>query len=295
VNPAAFEYHRPATLDEAIGLLGHYGEDARPLAGGQSLLPILKLRLLEPVALIDLSRIPALSGVQQRGEELVMGAMTTHYSVLSSPVVQRFAPLLAEAAAVIGDPQVRNRGTLGGALAHADPGADMEAAVLAAGARISITGPSGTRVIPAEELFVDLMTTSLKPGELLTDIAVPVLRPGQGGAYEKFPNPASRFALVGVAAQVTLEGDRITDARSALTGAAPTPQRLPAVEAALIGKAVDAIDGAAAEAATGWEANDDLHASADYRRHLARVLTARALKRAVAVARGEAKAHFGVM
>ena len=295
MNPANFEYHRPGTLDEAIGLLGRYGEDARPLAGGQSLLPIMKLRLLEPVALVDLSRIPALSGVGQEGEELVLGAMTTHYTVLSSPAVKRFAPLLAEAAAVIGDPQVRNRGTLGGALAHADPGADMEAAVLACGARVSVAGPSGTRAIPAEELFVDLMTTSLKPDELLTNIAVPVQRPGQGGAYEKFPNPASRFALVGVAAQVTVEGDRITEARVALTGAAPTPQRLPAVEAALIGKAADAIDAAAAEAAMGWEANDDLHASADYRRHLAKVLTARALKRAVAVARGESEPRFGVM
>jgi carbon-monoxide dehydrogenase medium subunit len=295
MNPAAFEYHRPATLDEAVGLLGRYGEDARPLAGGQSLLPILKLRLLEPVALIDLGRIPSLSGVEQEGEELVLGAMTTHYSVLSSPVVQRFAPLLAEAAAVIGDPQVRNRGTLGGALAHADPGADMEAAVLAAGARVSVAGPSGTRIIPVEELFVDLMTTSLKPDELLTEITVPVQQSSQGGAYEKFPNPASRFALVGVAAQVTVEGDRITEARVALTGAAPTPQRLPAVESALIGKAVDAIDAAASEAAMGWDANDDLHASADYRRHLARVLTARALKRAVAVARGEAQPRFGVI
>jgi carbon-monoxide dehydrogenase medium subunit len=295
MNPAAFEYHRPATLDEAIGLLGRYGEDARPVAGGQSLLPMMKLRLLEPVALIDLGRITAMSGVGQEGDELVLGVMTTHYSVLSSPVVQQFAPLLAEAAAVIGDAQVRNRGTLGGALAHADPGADMEAAVLAAGARVSIAGPSGTRVIPVDELFVDLLTTSLKPDELLTDVAVPVQRPGQGGAYEKFPNPASRFALVGVAAQVTVEDDRIREARVALTGAAPTPQRLPAVESALAGKAIDAIDAAAAEAATGWEANDDLHASADYRRHLARVLTARAVKRAVAVARGDAEPRFGVM
>jgi carbon-monoxide dehydrogenase medium subunit len=295
MNPAVFDYHRPATVDEAIGLLGRYGEDARPLAGGQSLLPMMKLRLLEPTALVDLSRIPTLSGIRAEGDDLVLGAMTTHYQALSSPVVQRLAPLIAEAAALIGDPQVRNRGTLGGSLAHADPGADVEAAVLAGGARVCISGPSGSRVIPADELFVDLLTTSLAPGELLTDIVIPAQRPGQGAAYEKFPNPASRFALVGVAAQVTIDGDRITEARVALTGAAPSPQRLPAVEAALIGQAADAIGAASAEAAVGWDANDDLHASADYRRHLATVLTARALKRAVTAARRETEPRFGVL
>jgi carbon-monoxide dehydrogenase medium subunit len=189
---------------------------------------------------------------------------------------------------------VRNRGTLGGSLAHADPGADVEAAVLACEARVRISGPSGSRVIPADELFVDLLTTSLAPGELLTEVVVPVQRSGRGAAYEKFPNPASRFALVGVAAQVTIDGDRIAEARVALTGAAPSPQRLPSVEAALVGNTTDAIGAASEEAAIGWDANDDLHASADYRRHLARVLTGRALRRAVAVARREMEPRFGV-
>lgn len=295
MTPAVFDYYRPEAVDEAIALLGRYGEDARPLAGGQSLLPMLKLRLLEPAALVDLSRITALSGVRQEGEELVLGAMTTHYQLLSSPLVQRVAPLIAEAAALIGDPQVRNRGTLGGSLAHADPGADIEAAILASGARVSIAGRSGTRVIPADELFVGPLTTSLEPDELLIDVAMAVQRPGQGAAYEKFPNPASRFAVVGVAAQVTIADELISEARVALTGAAPTPQRLQAVEAALVRRTTDAIAAASAAAATGWEANDDIHGSADYRRHLATVLTARALKRAVAVARGEAPPRFGVM
>ncbi|MBI4497518.1 MAG: xanthine dehydrogenase family protein subunit M [Chloroflexi bacterium] len=290
---AAFDYRRPTTVQEAIALLQQYGDDAKLLAGGHSLLPVMKLRLAEPKVLIDLGRVRDLSGIRQDGNEVVLGAMTTHYDVLSSALLQRLCPLLAETAAHIGDPQVRNRGTIGGSLAHADPGADLPAALIALGATIRAVGPGGERTLAVQDLVVDMLTTSLQPNEVLVEVRTPALAAGQGGAYEKFPQPASRFALVGAAALVTVQGERITAARVGLTGAAPTPLRLPAVEAALTGQTAAAIPAAAAQAATGWEPNDDLHASGEYRQHLATVLVRRALERAVAVATGQAAPRFG--
>ncbi|MCX6024587.1 MAG: xanthine dehydrogenase family protein subunit M [Chloroflexi bacterium] len=293
--PAAFELKRPASVAEAVDLLRQYGDDAKLLAGGHSLLPLLKLRLAEPKVLIDLARVGELRGIREEGGELVIAAMTTHYEVLSSPLVQRLCPLLAETAAHIGDPQVRNRGAIGGSLAHADPGADLPAALLATGASVRAVGPNGARTIAASDLFVDMLTTSLAPDEVLTEVRVPVQTAGQGGAYEKFAQPASRFALVGAAALVTVQSGQITAARVALTGAAPCALRLSAVEAALIGETAAVIPAAAALAAVGWEPNEDMHAGAEYRRHLATVMVRRALERAVAVAQGQAQPVFGLL
>jgi carbon-monoxide dehydrogenase medium subunit len=292
--PAAFEYKRPSSVQEAVALLQEYGDEAKLLAGGHSLLPMLKLRLSEPKVLIDLGRIRDLQGIRQDGNEVVIGAMTTHYDVLSSPVLQRLAPLVPETARNIGDPQVRNRGTIGGSLSHCDPGADLPAAMLALGARMKAVGPGGERFINAEDFFVDMLTTSLEPGEVLTEVRVPVIGANQGSAYEKFPQPASRFALAGAAVLVTVQNGQITAARVGLTGAAPVALRLPAVEAALIGESPAIIPAAAEKAAEGWEPNSDIHASAEYRQHLAKVMVRRALEQAVAVAQGQAQNRFAL-
>lgn len=292
--PAEFEYKRPSSVKEALALLQEYGDEAKLLAGGHSLLPMLKLRLSEPKALIDLGRIAELQGIRQDGNEVVIGAMTTHYDVLSSPVLQRLAPLVSETAAHIGDPQVRNRGTIGGSLSHCDPGADLPAAMLATGAQIKAAGPNGERLIAAEDFFVDMLTTSLESGEMVVEIRVPVQAAGQGGAYEKFAQPASRFSLASAAALVTVQNGQITAARIGLSGAAPAAVRLPDVEAALVGESPAVIAAAAEKASEGWFPNSDIHASAEYRQHLAKVMVRRALERAVAVATGQAQPHFAL-
>ena len=292
---ATFEYHRPATLAETIGLLQRYGGEAKLLSGGHSLLPMMKLGLAEPPALIDVSNVPELTGIRRDGGDVVIGAATRHFQLLTSAIVQQGAPLLAEAASLVGDQQVRNRGTIGGSLSHSDPGADLPAAVLAAGGSVRVQGPGGSRTIAIDDLFVELMTTALSPDEVLVEVRVPTLTAGQGSAYEKFPQPASRFAIAGVAAVVTLSGDTITKASVALTGAGPKASRLTGVEQALAGQPVSAIAAASAHAAHGWEPNEDIHASGEYRQHLATVLTRRALDRAVAVARGQASNRFGLL
>ena len=292
--PAAFAYHRPASVPEAVALLQRYNGDAKLLSGGHSLLPILKLGLNEPAALIDLSQVAALRGVRLEGAELIIGAFTRHYDIATSALTQTHAPLLAEAAAVIGDPQVRNRGTIGGSLTHGYSGSDLPAAVLALGGTLHAVGPNGARTIAITDLFEDIMSTKLSPNEVLTELRVPVLTVGQGSAYEKFPQPASRFAVAGVAALVTLQDDRIITAAVGLTGASTIPLRLAAVEAALTAQPVSAIPAASTLAAEGWDANEDIHGSAEYRRHLATVMTRRALDRAVANARGERQERFGL-
>jgi carbon-monoxide dehydrogenase medium subunit len=277
--PASFEYHRATSVQHALDLLGAYGESARLLAGGHSLLPVMKLRFAAPGHLIDIGRIAGLSGVTDGGATITIGATTRHADVASSPVVKGKVPLLAEAASHIGDPLVRNMGTIGGSLAHADPGADLPAVMLATGATMVLTGKSGERRVPAEHFFVDVFQTALKSGEMLTAIEIPVAGAGAGSAYEKLPDPASGYAVVGIAALVTVTGGKVTTARVAMTGLGPRAMRLSAVENALTSGG--GVDAAAARAADGLVFVDDAAGSAAYKAHLAQVYVKRALTRAM--------------
>ena len=278
---SAFNYRRAASVDEALALLEQH-DDAALLAGGHSLIPALKLRLAAPGTLVDIGHLEELNYIRQQGGGVAIGAATTHHDVATSSVVAGQAPLLAQAAAVIGDPQVRNMGTIGGSLAHADPAADYPAAVLASGAHIVVRGAGGERVIEAGSFFLDLFLTSLQPGEIITEVRIPAQPAGAGACYVKFPHPASRFAVVGCAAVVAGSGGVCTEARVAFTGVANAAFRDAGVEAALAGKPLDgaAIDAAASMAAHGVEVLSDSFAGADYRRHLATVFAGRALRSA---------------
>ena len=281
--PADFAYERPGTLGEAISLLQQSDGEAKILAGGHSLLPMMKLRLVQPPLLVDISRIPDLMGIEEVDGALRIGAMITETELQDSPLVQRLCPLLAETAGYIGDPQVRNRGTIGGTLAHGDPGADMPAAFLALEGTVTVIGPNGERRIAATDLFVDMLTTALEPDEVLTSVQVPVLGPRTGSAYEKFANAASGYALAGAAAIVTLdENGACADLRVAITGVANKAARLTAVEDALRGQRLDdaVIAAAAEQAPEGLFLLSDLHADEDYRAQLAKVVTRRAVQRA---------------
>jgi len=272
--PASFDYKRPATVDEAVALLTEHGDDAKVLAGGHSLIPAMKLRLARPTVVVDIGRISNLNDIREAGNSIAIGAMTTHQQVASSTLLQDKCPLLPETASHIGDMQVRNMGTIGGSLAHADPAADYPAAILALEAEIDVVGPNGKRTIRAGEFFVDLLTTALAPNELIVEIRVPVTP--KTVAYAKTEQKASGFALAGVAAVISSSGIRV-----AITGVAPKAYRATGVEQALNGKTTaDAIATAAAHAADGVEPLSDIHASADYRAHLAQVNTRRALERA---------------
>jgi aerobic carbon-monoxide dehydrogenase medium subunit len=286
--PATFEYHRPASVEEAVGLLGKHRDDAKVLAGGHSLIPLMKLRLAQPKHVVDIGRIGALSGIREEGGAIVIGALTTHYTIESSAALKSKCPVLAEAGAMIGDPQVRNLGTMGGSLAHADPAADWPAVVLALGAELRAVGPKGARTIKADDFFKDLLTTALGPDEILTEIRVPVLARGTGAAYVKHPHPASRFAVVGVAAVLTMSGATCQKASVAVTGVGPKATRAKGVEAALGGKALDAqsIAAAAEKAADGIAISADLQGSEEYKAHLTRVYTRRALEAAASRAGG---------
>ena len=286
--PAPFEYFRPATIDEAIALLQTHGEDAKILAGGHSLIPAMKLRLAQPRYIVDIGRIRGMNHIRETAGRIVVGAMATHDSIERSALLREKCPLLPETAGHIGDVQVRNKGTIGGSLAHADPGADLPAVMLALDAQIVATSAKGSREIAAAGFFKDVFTTALEPDEVLTEIRVPVLGPATGSAYLKFPNPASRYAIAGVAAVLQVQGGSVASVGVALTGASGTVTRLTGVEQELHGRGFDAggLAKAAARAAEGWEPQQDLHASADYRRHLARVMTRRALDAAVARAQG---------
>ncbi len=277
--PARFEYHRPTSVAEALQLLQRL-PDARLLAGGHSLLPMMKLRLVTPAHLIDLGRIGDLRYIREDGGAVAVGALATHWMVESSALVRQKAPVLAEAAGRIGDVQVRNVGTVGGSLAHADPAADYPAAVLALEAELTAEGSTGSRTIPAAEFFTGMFTTALRPNEILVQVRVPALPAQTGGAYLKFAHPASGFAVVGVAAVVTLDGSgRCVRARIGITGVGPAAYRARAVEDALAGAVLDekTVAAAAAVAAEGVDVNEDVFASAQYRRHLAQVLTRRAV------------------
>jgi aerobic carbon-monoxide dehydrogenase medium subunit len=281
--PPAFDYVRPSTVDEAIAALGSGGEDAKVLAGGQSLIPLLRLRLAAPSTLVDVSRLEELRGIRLDGDAVVIGAATPHHEVLHSPVVAEHAPLLVKATATVADPAVRHRGTFGGSLAHADPAGDLPAVALAAGASFVIAGPSGRRTVAAADFFSDYLETVLGEDELLIEVRVP--EHGSWSAhYEKFNRVAQAWAVVGVAALVRRDGDSIAEARIGLTNMGSTPLRASATEQALVGAAVGngAIAQAAALAAEGTSPSSDLSAAADYRAHLARVLTRRAVEAALA-------------
>lgn len=277
--PAAFEYHRPASVSEALQLLQRLS-DAKLLAGGHSLLPMMKLRLTSPAHLIDLGRIEAMRYIRQDGQTLAIGALTTHWAIESSQLAHTTAPALAEAASRIGDVQVRNVGTIGGSLAHADPAADYPAAMLALDGQVVAESPRGRRTIPSVEFFTGIFTTALAPDEVLVEIRVPAISGRTGQTYLKFPHPASGFAVVGVAAVITRDGaGRCTRARVGITGVGPAAYRPTAVENQLTGAALDekSVAAASAHAADGVNVNEDLFASAEYRAHLARVFTKRAV------------------
>jgi carbon-monoxide dehydrogenase medium subunit len=279
--PAPFEYVKPSTVEEAIAALSEAGDDGKVLAGGQSLLPVLRLRLASPSVLVDLGGVPQLRGIRVDGDELVIGAMTTYAEVASSPVVAEHVPLLAETAAQVGDRQVRHLGTVGGSLAHADPAGDMPAVAAALDARFVIAGPSGERTVGAADFAVDFFTTALAPNEVLVAVRFPSYA-GWGMRYEKLHRTAQAWAIVGVAAAVQRQNGSIAQARVALTNMGPKAVRASAVEQALAGAdaSADAVKAASAQAAEGTSPPDDLSGSAEYRRHLATVLTARALSSA---------------
>jgi carbon-monoxide dehydrogenase medium subunit len=283
VIPASFDYVRPDSVDEAVRAIGEAGEDGKVLAGGQSLIPVLRLRLSYPSTLVDVGRIAELRGVREDGDALIIGAMTTHHDVVHDELVRRHAPILAQATRTIADPQVRHRGTFGGALAHADPAGDLPAVALALGCEFVAHGPGGERRIPAEEFFVDYLTTALSPDELLTAVRVPKLGAGWSSHYEKFNRVAQAWSIVGVAALVHRSDGSITEARIGLTNMGSTPLRARAAESALAGADAEAgaIGAAAQHAAEGTNPPSDLSGQADYREHLARVLTKRAVLAAV--------------
>jgi len=285
--PSTFEYVVPGSLAEATAFLAAHPDDAKILAGGHSLIPLMKLRLAAPAYLVDISNLPGLRGIQQSGSTLEIGAMTTHFDIESSRVVQEVLPILSDTAKIIGDVQVRNRGTIGGSLAHADPAADYPAPILALNAEIVVVGPSGQRTIKATDFFVDLLTTALQTGEVISSIRVPIPPSGSGANYQKFPHPASRYAIAGVAAVVRLNDDgTVASAAIGVTGAGTKAIRASAAEALLVGKKLDdsALAAAGAAAAEAIDPVGDIHASEEYRRHLVREFTARALKAAAAQA-----------
>jgi carbon-monoxide dehydrogenase medium subunit len=277
--PAAFEYVRPDSVADAVSALRDGGEDAKVLAGGQSLIPVLRLRLSYPTTVIDIGRIADLRGVHDDGDAIVIGAMTTHHDVMHDPLIAEHAPLIAQATATVADPQVRHRGTFGGALAHADPAGDLGAVALALGAQFEIAGSGGSRSVAAEDFFHDYLTTAIGEDEVLTSVRVPKLGAGWSSHYEKFNRVAQAWSIVAVAALVRRDNGSIAEARVGLTNMGSTPLRAAAVEQALAGAdaSSEAVAAAAEHAADGTSAPSDLSGKADYREHLARVLTKRAV------------------
>ncbi len=283
MNPAAFDYVRAESVDHAVSALAEHGDEAKVLAGGQSLLPLMRLRLATPEVVVDVGRLADLRGVREDGDALVIGALTTHYEVMNNELVRQHARLLAEATATLADPAVRHRGTFGGSLAHADPAGDLPAVALALDAELVAQGPNGRRSIPAREFFVDYLETALSPDELLVEVRVPKLGSGWGFQYQKLHRVAQAWAIVGVAAAVRRDDGSIAEARIGLTNMGRTPLRAEAVEQALAGTDASndaALAQAADRAAEGTSPPSDLSGQADYRQHLARTLTRRAVRRA---------------
>jgi aerobic carbon-monoxide dehydrogenase medium subunit len=282
--PAKFDYLRPASVDEAVQALASGGDEAKVIAGGQSLMPLLRLRLAQPELLVDVGGLDELRGVSDQGDALLIGARTTHYQLVHDPLVAEHCGLLAQAAGTVADPAVRHRGTIGGSLAHGDPAGDLPAVALALGATLTARGPGGDREIAAADFFLDYLTTALRPDEILTGVRVPKLA-GWGYHYEKFHRTAQAWAIVGVAALTRRSNGQVAEARIGLTNMGPVPVRATAAEAAAAGAAAsrDALRAAASHADEGTEPPGDLHGAPDYRRHLARVLTGRALAAASGV------------
>lgn len=285
--PNNFDYFAPATIAEALALLDQHGEDCKILSGGQSLVPVLKLRLAAPAVVIDIGRIAELKAIKVEGNTIHIGANATHADIASSDALKSACPLLTETAAQIGDQQVRNRGTIGGSLTHADPAADWPAAILALDAEIVARSSQGERAIKASDFFLDLMTTAVEHDEIVTEIRI--AKPAQPSAavYLKVPQSASGFALVGIAAQLKLNNGQCEDISIGVTGLAPKAYRATSVEDALRGKTLDGATVGIASATADAEASDaleDIHASGDYRRHLARVYAKRAVLAAAAKA-----------
>lgn len=282
MKPPKFDYHAPRSVDEAVALLARYGGDAKPLAGGQSLVPLLNFRLARPAALIDLNRIPALAGIRELDGLVAFGAMTRQRAVEFSPLVAQKLPLLTEATRWVGHLPIRSRGTIGGSIAHADPSAEYPAVLAALDGTVIARGQKGERELTSAALFETYLTTTLAPDELLTEVRLPVMPAGAGWAFEEFARRHGDFALVGVAAALWREGGRWT-ARLATAGVGPVPVRLGAAEEIIARDGVGdaAVAAAAARAAELVQPDSDLHASADYRRNLTRVLTGRALRKAI--------------
>ncbi len=286
--PGEFEYHRPGAVDEAVALLAQYGDDAKILAGGHSLIPLMKLRLATPAHLIDVTRIDGLKGIREADGEIRIGAMTTQSELIASELLWRACPLIPEAAKLISDPQVRNRGTVGGNVVHGDPGNDQPAIMLALGASLVLRGPDGERVVPVDGFYLGIFTTDLRPNELLTEIRVPTPPAGTGHSYQKQKRKVGDFATAAAAALITLDGGACSRAAITLTNAAPTALRVAEAEALLTGKAIDdgLIDQAGALASAASDPAEDLRGTVAYKQHLAGEMTKRAIREALGRARG---------
>ena len=283
--PANFDYFAPNTIEEALQLLDQHGDNAKILSGGHSLIPVLKLRLAAPVVVIDIGRIAELKAINASGSTISIGANATHAEIASNADIKAHCPLLSETAAQIGDQQVRNRGTIGGSLTHADPAADWPAAILALDAEIVARSSKGTRTIKANDFFLDLMTSAIESDEIVTEVRIAKPAQPASSVYLKVPQSASGFAIVGVAAQLKMTGGKCEDISIGITGLAPKAFRAKSVEDALRGVALDESAVKTASASADAEADDameDIHASGDYRRHLARVYVKRAVQAAAA-------------
>jgi carbon-monoxide dehydrogenase medium subunit len=281
VIPAPFDYVAPASVEEALQALAQHGDDAKIIAGGQSLLPVLRMRLNAPEIVIDIGKIDSLRGIRDDGDAIVIGALTTHHDVMHDALVREHALLITKAATEVADAQIRHRGTFGGALAHADPAGDLGAPALALFAQFVIAGTGGTRTVDAEDFFVDLFETAIGEDEILTEVRIPK-HTGWGAHYEKFVRVAHQWPIVAVAATVKVDGGTIAEARVGLTNMGSTPLRARGVEQALAGASAteDGVRAAADRAAEGTNPPSDLNGSAEYRQHLAKVLTRRAVAKA---------------
>ncbi len=285
--PNQFDYYAPTSLDQAVALLRDNGDRAKLLAGGHSLLPLMKLRVAAPDVLIDITGLSGLRDIRVEGDRLLVGGLSTYAQIAPSPAVRESVAVLAEAAAAIGDQQVRNRGTIGGNIAHADPASDLPAVVLALEAEIVVIGPAGQRTIAARDFFQGPFATALGADEILTEVRVPILTRGTGGAYAKCENRASGYALVGVAAVISVSNGSCSAARIGITGAGASATRAAAAEAALVGSSLDdaSITAAVDTVPNGIDLMSDLHASTEYRAALLKVYARRAIQSATAAAR----------
>ena len=280
--PAQFDYVRAGSVEEAVAALAQHGDEAKVLAGGQSLIPLLRLRLAYPEVVVDVGRVAEMRGVRDDGDHIVIGAMTTHHDVIRNDLVNAHCGLVVAATKTVADPAVRHRGTFGGALSHADPAGDLPAVVLALDGEFVVAGSGGRRTVAASDFFVDYLQTALAPDEVLVEVRLPKLGDGWGFHYEKFQRVVQAWAIVGVAAAVRRSNGSISEARIGLTNMGSTPLRATATEQALAGADLSAIADASGHAADGTSPSSDLNGAADYRQHLARVLT----RRAVAAAAG---------